>query len=145
MTEASVTQDLLAVLRPVFGQLRVLKTSERFTKGIPDVYIAAPHTWLEIKLLKPGDHLAGCSDALQRQTMLDYFEATKGRAWYVVYDARKPRDKWVEIYRPDQIQAAVNGSEAALEFQARGFNHKAVAEFVMRRAIATTSSEGARP
>jgi hypothetical protein len=112
----------------------VVKTSERFITGLPDVYIAAPHTWLEIKLLKKGDSLATCSPTLQRETMLDYFKATNGRAWYVVYDARKPRDKWVEIYRPDQIQAAVNGSEAAHELQERGFDHRAVAEFVMRRA-----------
>jgi len=136
MTEASVTQDLLAVLRPRFGNLRVVKTSERFTKGIPDIYIASPHTWLEIKLLKKGDSLGSCSDALQRHTMLDYFEATERRAWYVVYDARQPK-RCVWIYEPEEVDAAARGiveNNLVPVLTASGFNHREVADFVMRRA-----------
>jgi hypothetical protein len=120
----------------------VVKTSERFTKGIPDIYIAVPHTWLEIKLLKPGDSLAECSDPMQRFTMLDFFEATHGRAWYVVYDART-RKKRVVVYLPATVDAAARGEEVAdsdAVLTAEGFNHKAVADFVMRLTAADASA-----
>ena len=127
MTEASVTQALLATFKARLpGDRVVLKTCDRFTKGIPDIYIADPHTWLEVKLLRRGDYLASCSDALQQLTMRRLWQQTKGRAWYVVYAVPSPREKHVSIYRPGEL------TKALWDYTAEGFNHAAVADFVLK-------------
>lgn len=127
MTEASVTQSLLTSLKRRFPAADVWKISDRATIGRPDVCLTrrGRSYWLEIKLLKKGDSLAKCSDELQRLTMRRLHRESKGRAWYVIYDARA-KGKLTAIFDPElDVHAPL--------LLTSGFDHEQVAEFLEDR------------
>ncbi len=113
MTEASVTQDLHAVLKvqlqaPLWD---VYKVNDRVTKGRPDTLITGLGytSFLEVKLLKPGDTLRQCTAGkarLQLFTMEQLWHQSGHRAWYVVYDCRQPKQRDILIYTPAAMATA---------------------------------------
>lgn len=132
MNEASVTAALLAHLRQQLPGAQVFKLSDRTTGGIPDVCItwAGDTWWLEIKLLKSGDGVKSASPALQRWTMCRLSEQSSGRAFYVVYDARKPKERRTAIYPAWGLDA--DDPDAVAIGHWPGFHHEAVVDLLRR-------------
>lgn len=131
MTEADITQDLLKVLKSRLPGADVWKIADRSTIGRPDVAITwrGFTSWLEVKLLRQGDSLDGCSPELQRFMMQRLHCQSGGRAWYVVYDARKKRERFTAIYEPALL---VDNEDAPLLLTS-GFDHEQVARFLEER------------
>lgn len=93
MTEASVTQDLLTCLKRQLPGAVIFKTSDRITKGVPDICITwrGAVTWLEVKLLRKGQIDDRLCPLLQRHTLTRLAQESGGRGWYVIYDVRSDR------------------------------------------------------
>jgi hypothetical protein len=115
VNEASVTQDLHRVLKGLLqpaAEWDVYKVCDRITKGRPDTLITGQGytSFLEVKLLKPGDTLRACvtgKNALQLHTMQQLWDQTAHRAWYVVYDCRKRGQRDIVLYTPAAMFAGV--------------------------------------
>lgn len=136
MTEATVTQPLLKALKLYLPGAVIIKTCDRFTKGIPDIDITwREHAYrLEIKLLKPGDSFLKCSDALQQHTMRELWRETGHRAFYVVYDVRH-QQRTTAMYTPDVFRLIGPHDEEMnhAELILGGLCHRSVAQFVRER------------
>lgn len=128
MTEASVTQDLIAHLKHKLPHALVFKLSDRITKGVPDIAVSlnGATVWLEVKLLRKGDTPGGrvAKDPLQLLRMRQLHEQTGGRAWFVIYDARNhPRHRGLGVYAPHALAICDTPMPTA---SVPGFDHQAV-------------------
>jgi hypothetical protein len=84
MTESQMTRKLIASLKRMHPQAVIIKHSDRFTSGVPDLSITKDGvtTWIECKKLTP-DFLANL-DLLQLNTMLKL--ERQGTAYYVFFE-----------------------------------------------------------
>jgi hypothetical protein len=101
--------SLKAHLGPAFV---VFRHEDLFTGGIADISVTGRGrtSWVEVKILKAGESLRKCvrgKAALQLATMEKLAIASDGRAWYVIYDLRKPKAPETLIYAPSAVRSTL--------------------------------------
>ena len=130
MKEADVCAALTKALRAALPGSDVWKVHDVSTKGRPDIVVTwrGFTTWLEVKLLRKGDSVEGCAkeSPLQHRTMIQLQKQTYGRAWYVIYDLRDPKDKATFLFQPTDVLAG----QLYATHVGHGFNHALVAELI---------------
>lgn len=100
MTERSVNESLIKVLRQELLGCVIIKHADRFTAGVPDMSVSwgGATTWLELKLLRTGTVLGQLPQA--QLVMCAKLEMATNRCWIVVYDMKQ---KLTLIYRPTTL------------------------------------------
>lgn len=153
--ERSLTDRLMETLEAGLPKSRVIKHSDRFTSGIPDVSCSWRHatSWLEIKRLKPTEIVF---DQLDPDQLVECFKLQRAcdRAWVIAY--QQPRrgsndDGATLIYspkflmqhkdsrnglllHPDHVDTDVDvrklWEQGVLHF--RGYNHESVMTLIAK-------------
>jgi hypothetical protein len=120
VTERTLTTDLMHYLTIRYPRAAILKHSDRFTSGIPDLTISVKGhtTWFEIKYVRKGSSLEKELQPLQKFTCRQLWTATE-RCWIVAY---------FEATRSIGIFAPHNLDEARLT--AVGYDHTLVRQVI---------------
>lgn len=98
MTERTLTTKLMATLKRGLRGTLILKHSDRWTNGIPDLSVSylGSTFWFEIKFLRRGRKLTEIIDGTQT-LVCHQLENTTGRCWFVVYEEHPKR---TSIWQP---------------------------------------------
>ena len=124
MTEGELTSECLKLLRAELIGYVILKLSDRFTSGVPDVSIdgCLRHMWLEFKT---GDRVKW-ENELQRLTCMRLERA--GSCWIVMYEEVRMIRRTC-IIRPSFVMESGKFTPHAFKV---GFDHTFVLDFVKR-------------
>jgi hypothetical protein len=133
--EQSLTRKLIDVLKELLPGSVVLKHTDQFTAGVPDLTVTWGWltSWIEVKVVRAGQQgiIARGSQTLTMQQL-----AKVGSAWYVVYHTEGSGKTF--IVHPAHIYGAY-WLEA--ERDVDGLKHEVVAEFIKARHSQIRKSE----
>ena len=129
-SESALTRLLIPALAYAMPGAEVLKHSDRFTFGIPDVSVNWRDTcWLEVKATETAR--LERHKYLGRQLLLcRRLERATGKCWFVVYRETAGVQS-VGLWRPTQVLDDGRLGDCAEDFL--GFDHASVAQFVKGR------------
>lgn len=109
MTEADLTNELMAALRQESRKAVILKHADRFTFAIPDIsvtYLGVTH-WLEVKYIRKSyRELLGERNIYIQIAMIRKF-GRQGVGWFVVFFGDPVQ--YTDVLTADQLKARMDG------------------------------------
>jgi len=128
MNERSLTSGLMLVLGVMFPRAEIIKHSDRFTSGIPDLSVtnAGLTTWIEVKYVRRGSSLRAEVSPIQLLRCRRLARATRDRCWFIAYYEHPRR---VCLVTPSTLAACKTG-EPIPAHESEGFDHSIVKKVI---------------